>query len=212
MAIKKELGVLIRTIFEKGDYTEEGRKALDALPQHGDAAVDAMIAAMKKPPKSNLHPRDLMDTIGSAFHILARHSSDRLIDRLEEGAIDGFWVCSALRNAKGRRSLQALLNGLRDKNQYVRWVSASAVIHRRSRSAIPLLIELLKDRSWLVQCEIVFAMKKRMWLRRREALPLLLRLRANKLVRKNSVGTWRAAQEVIELIEAESGGCTAMKV
>lgn len=210
--MKKELGVLIRTIFEKGGYTEEGRKALDALPQHGDAAVDAMIAAVKKPPKSNLHPRDLMDTIGAAFHILARHSSDRLIDRIEESAIDGFCVYSALRNAKGRRSLQVLLKGLRHKNQYVRWVSASAVIHRRSRSAIPLLYEMLGDRSWLVQCEIVFAMKKRMWLRRPEALPLLLRLRANKLVQKSSVGTWRAAQEVIELIEAENVGHSATKL
>ena len=205
MARKKELGILIRTIFEKGDASDEGKRAIEALAQHGKSAIDAMIAATKKLPKSNLHPRDVMDSVHSVFAALARMSSGTLVQRMREGAIDPILGCSALGNARGLASLRVLVQHLQHQQKWVRWSAMMSLVRRRARSAAPTIVSMLKDRSSTNQIGVIHCMMQNQWLRLPDAIPMLDRFLVRQSAKKSLLHYAANAQTVIDMIRDENG-------
>ena len=100
---------LIRMIFSHGGYPDAGRDAIVELAGGGEAALDAFLKAQNKPLKSDLHPRDLHDTVSQVFGEFARQNPDALIDRFEAGDIDEFSIYRALASAKGNDPLTCCL-------------------------------------------------------------------------------------------------------
>lgn len=196
---------LIRTIFQYGDYSPSGQRAADKLVRAGEPALDVFLRALRDPPESPLHPKDLDDTISGVFARFAERIPDALIDRLERGEMEEFSVLWALGSGKGERSIDVLIAGLKRQCAYSRWAAAKSLIRRKSKRALPALLEALNDRSSMVRGAIVFAMKSDKKYRRPEALPALRRIIANKSIQKHSPGILAAAREVVAMIEGESG-------
>src|SRR5580700_8647407 len=92
---------LIRTIFERGCYSDAGRDAIAELVNGGESALDAFLRAQHHAPQSNLHGRDLWDAISDVYSGFARQNPDALIDRFESGKIGAFRVFWALGSATG---------------------------------------------------------------------------------------------------------------
>jgi HEAT repeat protein len=203
---KSRIRSLIEAVFQNGVYSHEGLQAIQELAGLGEPAVDLMLHALKRPPKSDLHPKDLSDSIQAIFCEFARIVPDKLVDELEQGVSDDFLIYWALGYAKGDHSLKALIAGLNARNQWARWAAVESLLRRKSKKAIPALIATLRDRSHMVKFSIVSAMKSRPDYRRPEALPLLERIVNSKAVRKQSLGLWNVSQSVIELIHKETMG------
>lgn len=195
---------LIPTIFQYGDYSPAGQRAADELVHSGEPALDDFLRALRNPPGSPLHPRDLLDTISGVFERFAQRIPDALIDRLERGEMEEFGVLWALGSGKGERSIDVLIAGLKRPSPYSRWAAAESLIRRKSKRAVPALLEALNDRSSMVRGAIVFAMKSGKRYRRPEALPALRRIIANKSIQKHNPGILAAAREVVTMIEDES--------
>lgn len=200
---KKRTQELIRIIHEKGEYDKEGSRAISELAELGKPALDLMIESLDQPPESSLHPRDLWDSIQGAFSAFAGTIPDALIEALKAGSIEPQIVYWALGSAQGERSIDVLVCGLKEKNQYARWAAAESLVRRQSKRATPALLDALRDRSSMVQSTVVSAMKSNKAYRRPEAIPALKRIVANKSIRKHSPGLWKTAQELIETIRAE---------
>ena len=195
---------LIRTIYEHGCNSGEGRDAIAELAKCGESALDAFLLAQHNPPQSNLHPRDLHDMFNVVYGEFARVNPDALIDRFESGIIDEFSIYWALGSAAGERSTDVLIAGLKSKEKFSRWAAAESLIRRKCKQAIGPLIAGLSDRSSLVKSTIVQAMESNREFRCPEALPALERLIASKSFQKHSPGTYKMAIEVVRLIKNES--------
>jgi HEAT repeat protein len=195
---------LIRTIFERGCYSDAGRDAIAELVNGGESALDAFLLAQDHPPQSNLHGRDLWDTIDDVYSEFARQNPDALIDRFESGKISALRVFWALGSALGERSIDVLVAGLKSKEKWSRWAAAESLIRRKCIRAAEPLIDGLNDRSSLVKFVIVEAMRSNKKFRCPEALPALERLIASKSIQKHSPGTFKMAKEVVKLIKKES--------
>ena len=189
---------LIAEIFQKGEYAADGRRAIKELAAFGEPAVREMLSALIKPPKTDLHPRDVWDSISSSFSEFARTVPDSLLKLLDKGAVDPGLIYWGLGSAKARPSLDALIAGLKHKNQYVRWLAAESLIRRRDKRAVPALVKALGDRSTSVKSSVVSAMKSNRMYRTPEALPLLQRIVDNKMIRRQSPGLWREAQMLLQ--------------
>ncbi len=194
---------LIRTIFERGCYSDAGRDAIAQLVSGGESALDAFLLAHDHPPQSHLHPRDLLDTISDVYAWFARQNADALIDRFESGKIDAFTVFWSLGAATGERSIDVLIAGLKSKDKWSRWAAAESLIQRKCIRAAAPLIDRLNDRSSLVRFVIVEAMRSNRKFRRPEAVPALERLIASKSTQKYP-GAFKMAKEVVRLIKNES--------
>lgn len=174
---------------------------MEELAAGGEAALDAFLS-IDCYPQSTLHPRDMADLVSDVFGEFAKRWPDAVIDSLEQiGESQTYW---ALGSAKGQRSIDVLIEGLKAKNQYSRWAAAESLIRRRSKRAVPALTAALKDRSSFVKSAIVQAMESNQIFRCAEALPALRRIVASRSMQKNSPGTWKSAKEVVKLIAAES--------
>ena len=194
---------LIRMIFSHGGYPDAGRDAIVELAGGGEAALDAFLKAQNKPLKSDLHPRDLHDTVSQVFGEFARQNPDALIDRFEAGDIDEFSIYWALASAKGQRSIDVLLAGLKSKEKFCRWAAAQSLIQRKNKITAGILVESLNDRSSLVKSTIVQAMRWNRNFRLPEALPALQRMIDSKSIQKHSPGIYNTAKEVVSLISSE---------
>lgn len=193
---------LMQTIFEHGCYSKAGRDATEELVDGGEPALEAFLYADGDLPQSALHPRDVADTISGVFCQFAKQWPDAVIDRLEKiGECQTYW---ALGSAKGQRSIDVLIEGLKANDQYSRWAAAESLIRRRRKRAVPALTAALKDRSSLVKSAIVQAMKSNRVFRSAEALPALRRIIASKSMQKHSSGTWKTSKELVKRIEVES--------
>jgi hypothetical protein len=190
----------------EGSYTRAGQRAIEELARIGEPAVDAMVDATRHPPPSELHPIDRMDSVSDFFWVLARKVPDKLIDLLANPADwAGLYVIyHALGNAVDRRSLDVLLAALKHRELWVRWASCEALIRRKSKRAVPALIEALRDRSDLVKSTLVFSMERNKMLRRPAAIPHLERIVANKSIAKHGPGLHDAASKLIERITRET--------
>ena len=195
---------LIRTIYEHGCSSDVGRDAITKLANKGESALDAFLRAQNDPPQSNLHPRDLWDTISYVYSEFAGRNPDAVIDRFESGKITEFRVFWALGSATGERSIDVLIAGLKSKEKFSRWAAAESLIRRKCRRAVGPLIDRLNDRSSLLKSVIVEAMRSNREFRCPEALPSLERLIASKSFQKHSPGTFNTATEVVRLIKNES--------
>lgn len=195
---------LIRTIFEAGSYSEAGREAIGELVATGEVGLDTFLTSLKSIPPSNLHPRDLHDTISHVYGEFAIHCAEAFIDRFEAGRIDEFNAYWALGAAKGRRSIDILIAGLKSKEKFIRWAAAESLIQRRSKRAVKPLIGLLNDRVQMATGTIVEAMRLDRIFRHHDALPALGRLITKKSIQKRSPGLVERATEVIMLIKSES--------
>lgn len=182
-----------------------GQRAITALVKGGRRALDAFLAARMNPPHSELHGRDLAETLIMVLGQFAREIPDEVLDRFEAGAIDEFELYWALGIGRGRRSIEVLIDGLKSKHRFCRWAAAESLIQRRSKPAIPALIAALKDRSPDVKFAVVHAMRKWKDLRRPEALPALRRILASPSIRAHHPGLHRYAAEVVRRIECEPG-------
>jgi hypothetical protein len=202
--LASSLATLIRTIYEHGCYSGAGREAVAELVNGGESALDAFVLAQHDPPPSNLHPRDLWDTIASVYGEFARRNPDALIDRFESGIIDEFSIYWALGSATGERSADVLIAGLKSKKKFSRWAAAESLIRRKCKQAVGPLIDGLNDRSAIVKSAIVQAIKSSREFRCPEALPALERLIASKSIQKHSPGTFNMATEVVRLIKNDS--------
>lgn len=199
-----QLAELIEVVFQKGAYLKETQRTVRRLAKHGRPALDALLKLLKRPPKFEMDPRDLLDSVGSLLSAIARTDPDAVVDRLDALLNHGStWlnVYDALGNAKGRRSLDALLVGLKDSSKYGRDAAARALLQRKSKKAVPALIEALRDRSNTVRWTIVTAMEENQMYRRPEAVPLLQRIAFNKSVLKNSPLLAEKARKLSERIE-----------
>jgi HEAT repeat protein len=195
---------LIRTIFERGCYSDAGRDAIAELVNVGESALDAFLLTQDHAPQSHLHGRDLWDTVSDVFSEFARQNPDALIDRFESGKIGAFRVFWVLGSARGERSIDVLVAGLKSKEKFSRWAAAESLIRRKCIRALRPFIDGLNDRSTLVKCVIVEAMRSNKKFRSPEALPALERLIASKSIQKHSPGTFKMAKEVVKLIKKES--------
>ena len=194
-----DFSTLLQRLFEDGCYSLSGRNAIEELVGGGESALDAFLLADGDYPLSTLHPRDIADTISDVFCEFAKRCPDAVIDRLEQiGETQVYW---ALGSAKGQRSIEVLINGLKSKNKYSRWAAAESLIRRRSKRAVPALTTALKDRSSMVKSSIVQAMNSNQIFRCTEALPALRRIIASQSMQKRSPGTWKTAKEVVNKIE-----------
>jgi HEAT repeat protein len=193
---------LIEQIFQKGEYREDGLRAIKTLATMGEPALREMLAALEHPPKSNQHPIDLWETIFRVFREFARTIPDSVMDQMDEGTLSpryGYWALGA---ARGRRSIDVLIAGLKHKDPEVRWTAANALVERRNKRAVPALLEALRDRSDWVKSTVVWAMQSNRMYRRPEAIPALQRILANQRIRKSSPGLWQTAAELVRKIDA----------
>jgi len=195
---KRRIKKLITEVFQKGEYAVDGRRAIKELAAFGEPAVEEMLSAFKNPPKTDLHPRDVWDSIASQFGEFARTVPDSLLKLLDKGAVDPGLIYWGLGSAKGRPSLDALIAGLKHKNQYVRCMAAESQIRRRDKRAVPALVKALGDRSTSVKFLVVSAMKSNRMYRTPEAVPLLQRIVDNKMIQRQSPGLWREAQMLLQ--------------
>jgi hypothetical protein len=152
MVARQSVAQLIETILRRGDYTTQGRRAIKRLARTGDRAVEAIVATLKRPPETDLHPVDVRDLIQAVFCELARTAPQKVLALLEDRRLDDpspvYW---ALGYARGHPSLDALIAGLNHQNQYVRWAAAESLIRRRAKRAVHALVQALKDRSRLAR-------------------------------------------------------------
>jgi hypothetical protein len=195
---------LIATIYRYGGYRSEGQLAINALVAGGEPAFDAFLIAQTQPPESDIHGRDLAETINDVIGQFSKAMPDVVLDRLESGQLDEFETYWALGNASGDRSVDVLISGLKSKDKFCRWAAADSLIRHKSTRATPALIEALKDRSSDVKFAVVSTMQKWKQLRRPEAIPALKRIVASNAVLKHSPGLHKAAEAVIKLIEREN--------
>ena len=194
---------LIRMIFSHGGYSDAGRDAVVELASGGESALDSFLKARNKPIKSDLHPRDLHDTVSQVFGEFARQNPDALIARFESGEIDEFSAYWALGSAKGQRSIDVLIVGLKSKEKFCRWAAAQSLIQRKNKITASILVKSLNDRSSLVKSTIVQAMRWNRIFRLPEALPALQRMIDSKSIQKHSPGIYNTATEVVSLISSE---------
>jgi hypothetical protein len=199
----RQIRRLIEKIYQQGEYHADGRAAMKALAAMGEPGLRVMLSSLANPPKSDQHPIDLWESIQSTFGEFARTVPDSVIDSMEEGALAPFVGHRALGTARGARSIDVLIGGLKHKDPQVRWAAAEALVARRVKRAVPALLEALKDRSTWVQSTIVFAMQSHRMYRRPESIPALERILANQRIRESSPGLWRAAAELLQRIEAK---------
>jgi HEAT repeat protein len=202
---------LIEKVYQHGESHPDGRAAIKALAAAGEPALRAMLSSLANPPRSEQHPIDLWDSIQSSFNEFARTVPDSVIDSMEEGTLAPFVGHWALGAARGARSIDALIGGLKHKDAQVRWAATEALVARRVKRAIPALLEALKDRSTAVQATIVFAMQSHRMYRRPEAIAALERILANRRIRKSSPGLWRATAELIRQIKLKTSSGLARK-
>jgi hypothetical protein len=194
---------LIAAIYRHGEFRPAGQRAIAKLVQGGRRAFRALLAARRDPPPTELHGRDLAESLILVLGQFAREIPDEVLDRFEAGEIDEFELYWALGMGRGQRSIDVLIAGLKSKNRFCRWAAAESLIQRRSRRAIPALIDAVNDRSPDVKFAVVYAMQKRKALRRPEALPGLQRILASPTIRKHHPGLHRYAEDVVRLIESE---------
>ena len=199
MKPSKKQWSLICTIYQHGSYCKPGQDAVAELVAGADSSLGAFVFALQDPPRSDLHPRDLHDTISDVFWEFARQDPNGLIDRLDQ--IGEFRVYWALGAAKDKRSFETLITGLKSKDVYNRWAAVESLIRRKCQEAVDPLLAMLNDRSSTVKGRIVFAMKSSRMLRRTNAIPGLNRLIANKSLQKHSPGIVSAAREVLKMIK-----------
>lgn len=199
MALPVDAETQIQAIFKHGCYSKEGRDAVAHFVGGGEPALEAFMTLTSHDWPTELHPRDVADTVSDLYSAFAKRIPDAVIDRRDViGDTQVFWALGA---AKGRRSIDVLIGGLTNKNQYSRWAAAESLIRRKSKRAVPALIAALKDRSSMVKFTIVQSMKAHETFRSPDALPALRRIIASKSVQKRSPGTWKIANEVVEMIE-----------
>ena len=195
---------LIAAIYRHGCYQAEGRKAIRSLVDGGEPALSAFLTARQHPPESEIHSRDLAETLVEVIGRFAKDIPDVVLDRFEAGDLDEFETYWAFGIGSGERSIDILIAGLKSKHKFCRWAAAESLIQRKSKRATPALIEALKDRTPDVKFAVVQTMQKRKELRRREAVPALQRIVASKSLRQYSPGLHKAAEAVIKLIEREN--------
>jgi len=191
----------VRTIYREGCYSTFGQRAIRKLVAGGEKGLTAFLAAQSHPPDSNFPAADLADSLSEVLAGFAASIPDTLIERFESGKLSETSICWALGRAKGKRSIDVLIDGLKSKDPLSRWAAAESLIHRRCKRAVPMLISALTDRSSMVRFTIVRAMRSNKIYRRHEALPALRRILASKSMLKHSPGTVAMAQEVIAMIE-----------
>lgn len=198
-----QVAELIDVVFRQGAYLKENQRSVKRLAKLGTPALDAMLRAWKDRRKTDLHPIDMYDSMSAFLCAVGRAAPNALIDLIE---IEPKWpsIYYALANAKGQRSFEALLTGLKHKNQFVRNAAAVALLERNDKRAVPALINALGDRSHSVKWTIVDAMKKNWSYRRPEAIPLLRRIATSKSVLKRSPFLAETARDLCEQVEKET--------
>ena len=194
----------IARIYRYGGYRSEGQHAISALVESGEPAFDAFLVAREQPPESDIHGRDLAETMIDVIGQFSKSIPDVVLDRFESGELDEFETYWALGSGSGDRSIDVLINGLKSKEKFCRWAAAESLIRRKSRRATPALLDALKDRSSDVKFAVVSTMQKWKQLRRPEAIPALKRIIASKAILKHSPGLHKAAVAVIKLIKCEN--------
>lgn len=209
MADESEIRRLVGEVYRYGECDNRGRKAITKIAEIGEQAIPIVRSVMQTPPESELHPRDLADSIQAIFNEMARTAPDALIDLMKQDSDAEFAVVWALGNAKGDRCLAALVAALSHKNKWIRWAAAESLVRYESKTAVDPLLDALCDRSSMVKSTVVIAMAKDSMYRKRRALDSLRRIVANHAIRKNSPGLWKEAQQVIDTIEQECPDSTA---
>jgi HEAT repeat protein len=194
---KKEIDRLIGDVFRHGDYQSQGSQAIRRLVEIGEPAIRAMRKAMDHPPPSDLHGRDLWDSIQAFFSEAARTLPGSVIEVLT-AAPHPMILYWALGCATDQAPLDVLIEGLRDKHPITRWAAAESLVRRGDPRAVPALITALRDRSHLVKFTVVGAMGTNRMYRRPEAVPLLERIVASSSIRQHSPGLWQQAGIVLE--------------
>lgn len=206
MASRKsaELNAMIKTIYAKGSYSPEGQTAIRTLCQRGVDGLEAMLDSTQRVPPSDLHPRDLWDTVSDVYWHFAAVISEELIARMDDerlGRAQAYW---ALGNAKDQHSIDVLIEGVRDRSMWNRWCAVESLLRRKPKRAIHALVGRLKDRSSLVKASIVQNMMSSHWLRCPEAIPLLRKLADSKTTQKHSPGTWEMAGKILNEMGVKS--------
>ena len=156
---KRQIRRLVKDIYKKGESSEEGLAAIKTLATMGEPALREMISSMAHPPKSDLHPIDLWESIHRVFWEFARVIPDCVMDLMDEGTLSPAYGYSALGGARGLRSIDVLIAGLKHKAPVVRWIAAEALIHRGVKATVPALLAALRDRSDSVKWAVVLAMQ-----------------------------------------------------
>jgi hypothetical protein len=198
---KRRIRRLIEVVYQQGESSEAGLTAIKTLAKMGEPALREMISSMANPPNSDLHPIDLWESVHRVFWEFARIIPDCVMDLMDEGTLSPAYGYLALGDARGPRSIDVLVTGLKNMDPLLRWLAAEALVRRRVERAVPALLEALRDRSDSVKSTVVFAMQSHRMYRRPEAIPALKQILANQRIRKSSPGIWQAAAELIKRIK-----------
>lgn len=201
--MSKKIRRLIETAYRKGDFSAEGKRAIDELTALGEPGLESVLQFLDDPPETELHVRDVADTVNSIFADFARTIPDNLIECMRQGRLPADTVFWALAHARGAQTIDELIEGLKHREPGARWAAAEALVQRRSKRAVGPLLERLRDRSSSVRVVVVWAMYGNKMYRRPEALPALEKIVASKAVQKHSVGLLRTTREVIKKIRRE---------
>lgn len=198
---KRQIRRLIETVYQKGQYREDGLRAIKRLAAMGEPALREMVRSLANPPKNNQHPVDLWETIQHVFCDFARTIPDSIMNSMDDGILSPLHGYFALSAAKGKRSIDVLVAGLKHKDPQARYAAASALVQRRNKRAVPALLDALKDRSDEVKSTVLFAMRSNRMYRRPEAIPGLRRILANTKIRKSCPGMWQTAADLLRRID-----------
>jgi HEAT repeat protein len=180
-------------------------QAVERLAGRGAGAVGPVLRAMHGPVPPGQHARDMVENLGIVLCAMARHDPAPLIAEIERNAVPPdpqlAFVVGALAEAPKAEALPALVRALKHANPFVRWMAAEALIRLRSKRAIGLLVEALRDRSPMVRHAVVQTMHSSKFYRTPAAIEPLRRTISSKKAKRHSPGTWRMAVDLLAELE-----------
>ena len=118
------------------------------------------------PVSQKTHPRDVSDNIGGAIHLLAKENPDVLVSMLEAVFQDpekqgfAFTLSWTLAHLGYPGAMQLLCQGLKQKDQYVRWACCEGLKILKDPLTVPVLNRAALDRASLVRSCAVEALRE----------------------------------------------------
>jgi HEAT repeat protein len=199
-----EIDRLLHRVME-GIDTEAAAQRLAAL---GAAAVDPILDALegnhgRRAPERD--PRDFADDLLPVLIRIAEHNPEPLLEALPRRPQSVVSLVWALRSSRDPRAVDALIDALGHKNQFVRWSAAEALTRVRNKRVIEPLLKALRDRSSLVRFTVADALNHKAYLRDARAVEPLKKLLASKNFKERDLGTWLVAQEALAKLEEKYG-------
>jgi HEAT repeat protein len=205
---KPPIAALIkRVIRDTSASLSPGSAAVQELAAQGSRAVGPVLKAMRGPVAPGQHARGMVEALTTVLSAIAARDAAPLIDVLERNAAPAdpelTMLTAALADGRKEQVVDPLVRALKHPSAVVRWSAAFALVRLRSARAIQPLAAALRDRSPMVQGEIVEAMNKSAFYRTALAVEPLARIVRNQRTKKHWPGLWQSAQTLLAKLRSE---------